>query len=82
MISRVKRKAKPEGWSIIEPVLEELDHKMRDGTLAVVFFVFFVFFLNFFSSFSLCSGGQYRERHARVHVGGVSHPPPALTLRL
>ena len=30
MLSRVKRKKKPEGWDIIEPVLESLDNKMRD----------------------------------------------------
>ena len=30
MLSKVKRKRKPEGWEIIAPMLETLDNKMRD----------------------------------------------------
>lgn len=30
---RRSRKQPPEGWELIEPTLEELEQKMREGTL-------------------------------------------------
>lgn len=30
---RRSRKAPPDGWELIEPTLEELEQKMREGTL-------------------------------------------------
>lgn len=37
---RRSRKPPPEGWELIEPTLEELEQKMREGNLSV--FVCFV----------------------------------------
>lgn len=31
---RRSRKSPPEGWELIEPTLEELEQKMREGRLA------------------------------------------------
>lgn len=34
---RRSRKSPPEGWELIEPTLEELEQKMREGTLTLLF---------------------------------------------
>ena len=41
---RVKRskKSPPEGWELIEPTLEELDKKMKEGKNIIYFFDEFV----------------------------------------
>lgn len=33
---RRSRKAPPEGWELIEPTLEELEQKMREGNLKII----------------------------------------------
>lgn len=34
---RRSRKSPPEGWELIEPTLEELEQKMREGILTLLF---------------------------------------------
>lgn len=43
---KVKRSKKPppEGWELIEPTLEELEQKMREGTVTYHFFLYHPFF--------------------------------------
>lgn len=36
---RRSRKPPPEGWELIEPTLEELEQKMREGNLTLFLFV-------------------------------------------
>lgn len=51
---RRSRKPPPDGWELIEPTLEELEQKMREGlwlmifnTLTIIYFilVYYLFFL-------------------------------------
>jgi bud site selection protein 31 len=34
---RRSKKSPPEGWELIEPTLEELEQKMREGTVIITF---------------------------------------------
>lgn len=38
---RRSRKAPPEGWELIEPTLEELEQKMREGEFCICFMYYF-----------------------------------------
>lgn len=33
---RRSRKAPPDGWELIEPTLEELEQKMREGRVTII----------------------------------------------
>lgn len=43
---RRSRKSPPEGWELIEPTLEELEQKMREGNRVTIFvFIFMLYIL-------------------------------------
>ena len=44
---RRSRKAPPDGWELIEPTLEELEQKMREGLFQVRFAFDVSFVLNY-----------------------------------
>ena len=43
---RRSRKPPPDGWELIEPTLDELDQKMREGISTRCHGMFFVFYLS------------------------------------
>lgn len=43
---RRSRKQPPDGWELIEPTLEELEQKMREGKFFLKKFLGYVFFIN------------------------------------
>lgn len=42
---RRSKKAPPEGWELIEPTLDELEQKMREGTYCNTIFLCTVIYL-------------------------------------
>lgn len=51
------RKPPPEGWELIEPTIDELDAKMREGIVIVsMFYICSVKSADFYSDFSKVFG--------------------------
>ena len=66
------RKPPPEGWELIEPTLDELEAKMKEGTMLFVERVFFTFIFHFAGKQSriLQNGLQIQTPRPRFPVMG------------
>lgn len=73
---RRSKKAPPEGWELIEPTLEELEQKMREGKLKILFCVIITCY--FYSG----DGTTRRQKETRSVVANFQNTSPKISLYL
>lgn len=79
---RRSRKPPPDGWELIEPTLEELEQKMREGMLKCQMPAYYM--RPHIKHLDICSrdGTTWGQTHHRIAVAHLQNTPPEDTLHL